>query len=532
MVFKKQLSNTKKLAINSAIDCMNSGKIKEALKTIQNNFSKSSDIYLFFKGWEAQLQNNHVKAIKLFEQSLLKNPLREDTLIGLAASYSELGDYTRARECAEQAIMLNSNSTQSLLALGTIISKSEPKNVAVQECAMEYLTKAFDICIAEQPDNSAILVDIMSGIGACYLNQKLNEQAKQVLETAVCIDKFNVIAHKNLASVYANLRMIPQAIESVKIAQMTEDVEDKIDAIYQEGMLQLMLGNYSKGWRLHEFRLHSNKYKHKDLFIGEMLNFKALTQHDSVLLFQEQGLGDFLQFSRYIPIISERCKNIDIVIFPNTYLPINDEVPSIKSFIQLNYGAYIRNIYIKSVDSIPQDYTYYASVMSLPHLLNTDIPSTLPFITDKVSDIVGDVAIFYAGSTHHSNDSNRSMPINYVKKLIEQNPEIVFVNMQLQNDLSEYSNVIHPDNAGLETMLAILKRCKLLISVDSMIVHLAGGANIRTAVLHAYSSDWRWGIDKQKSEWYPSIVNIRQPKIGDWDSVLNEVQLLVNSIKK
>lgn len=537
MVSKKRLSDTKKLAINRAIDLMASGKLTEAIETISKQFSRNSDTYLFFRGWRAQLENNHTLAIRLFEQSLLKNPLKEDALIGLAGSYSELGDYSRARECAEQALLLSKHSAQALLTLGTIISKSDSKNTRLQHEALGHLTRALDIATAENEASSLIVLDTMIAIGACYLNLKMNQQALLALETVVSIDKFNVVAHKNLASVYANLRMITEAIESCRIAQMTDSAEDKADALYQEGMLQLMSENYAKGWRLHEYRLQTSRYKHHDLFRGDTLNYEALTEHDSVLLFQEQGIGDFLQFSRYIPIIAQKTKSIDIVVFPNSYLTIRQEIPSLKSFVRLNYGKYIRNIYVKSVDSIPDDYSYSASLMSLPYILKTreyNIPPILPFVTDKKVEIKGTklIALFYRGSPHHSNDANRSMPIEYVKQLIEQNADLTFVNMQLENELSEYQNVVHPHTEGLENMLAVLQQCNLLISVDSMIVHLAGGAGIATIVAHAYSSDWRWGIDRADSAWYPSILNIRQNQINDWHSVIEKIQQHLNSVKK
>lgn len=536
MVSKKQLSNTKKLAINKAIDLMSAGKLSSAMRVILNNFSKNTDIYLFFKGWQAQLQNKHELAIKLFEQSLLKNPIREDTLIGLAASYLELGDFSRARECAEQALIVNPQSAQTMLTLATIISKQDSKNFDAQEQALQHLENALDIVLTTQADSNALLVDIISAMGACFLNQKLNYQAEVVLEKAVSLDRYNIVANKNLASVYANLRKIDKAIEACKIAEMSDDVSDKIDSMYQQGMLQLMNGNYAKGWRLHESRLHSVKYSQRDLLIANTLNFEALTEHDSVLLFQEQGIGDFLQFSRYIPIISAKCKNIDVVILPNSYLPINNEIPSIKRFVELNFGKYIRQVLVKSVDKISKDYTYSASLMSLPYILKTrkdSIPPVLPFITDALllNKEGNRVGLFYKGSAHHSNNYNRSMPLEYVKKLVSANPDITFVNMQLDNELSEFPNVTHMDTSGLEILLAALNHCKLLVTVDSMIAHLAGGANIPTLVMHAYSSDWRWGVDTDKSDWYPSIKNIRQDSIGDWNTVLVKVQAELNSIK-
>lgn len=536
MVHKKQLSDTKKLAVNKAIELMSEGKIKDSINLISKNFSKTNDIYLFFKGWQYQLQNNHQLAIKYFENSLLKNPIKEDALIGLAASYLELGDYSRAVECAEQALLINSESAQALLTLATAISKQNVTNNKNQNEAILYLEKALKIA-SNSVYNKTLIVDIITAIGACYMNLKNPEVAEIVLERAIAIDEFNIVANKNLASVYASLCKIDKAIRCSQLAQMTDINSDRLDAIYQEGMLQLLNKNYIKGWRLHESRLFTAKYSQKDLLVAPPLNINALTEHDSVLLFQEQGIGDFLQFSRYIPLISKITKNIDLVILPNTYLNMNTEVPSIKQFVEYNFGEYINRVLVKSVDKIHKDYTYASSLMSLPYIFKSNektIPSILPFKTDKVLNIDKTgliVGIFYKGSSHHSNDYNRSIPVTYIDDFISYNEDVTFVNLQLENTLSSHSNVIHYDNEGLDNTLAIMNNCDLVITVDSMIAHLSAGAGINTFILHAYSPDWRWGISQENSEWYPSVTNIRQKNIGNWDSVFENVQQRLSQLK-
>lgn len=535
MVHKKQLSNTKKLAVNKAIDLMYSGKSADSLKVLKNHFSSNSDTILFFKGWKAQLENNHILAISLFEKSLIKNPLNEDALVGLATSYLEINNLSQALECAEQAILLNKNNPHSLLTMGVILVKSHPKDFSKQQKALEYLNTAYELAVPTV--NTTLIVDILSAIGACYANQRLDEKARITLETVLEIDPYHTIAAKNLTSVYANLLMIDKAINTSKIAQMADSDEEKIDAMYQEGMLQLMLKNYAKGWRLHEIRLHSSKYKQKDMLFTKALDIKNVTEYDRIVLFQEQGIGDFLQFSRYIPLVSKLCKNIDIVILPNSYIGISDSIPSIKSFVELNFGKYINNVLVKGVDKIPDDYTYQASLMSLPYLFKTrehNIPSILPFITDKQTDLGSDkplVGLFWKGSPHHSNDHNRSIDTNTIRELVISNPDITFVNFQLNETLPGIENVLHPDTTGLKNMLSILNKCDALITVDSMIAHLAGGANIPTYIMHAFSPDWRWGISKTTSEWYPSVTNIRQKQIGDWGNVILQVQDILNTLK-
>ena len=540
MVHKKQFSNTKRTAANKIIDLISTGKISGAKSLIAKEFKIGTELYYFFNAWIKQLDNQHPAAIKLFEKALIQNPLNEDTLIGLAGSYLEIGDFERAEECASHAVAINSSSPKNLLTLATIISKSAPTNKAVQSEAADIFEQAFDKSSTEVY-NKELLVDILAGWGGSLLN--LNELfiARKVLETAILYDPFHTIAHKNLVSVYSSTNDIDKAIQSAKIAQMSEDKELVIDTCYQEGMLELLIGNYAKGWRLHEYRLQSSKYIYKDLLARGTTPLSSIGKQNSILLFQEQGIGDLLQFSHYIPAVYDICNTIDLVVLPNTFLPmIDNKVQSPKEFIQLNFGKYIRNIYIKGVDSIPYDYDCVTPLMSLGYWLktsSTNKPSIHKFITNKhFCGLKKSVGIFWKGSVHHANDSLRSMPTSLINELIKAHSDINFISLQIDRDedLINENNVLRPKEcmAGLLDTLAVINSCDIIISVDSMVAHLAAGAGKPVWLMHAFSSDWRWGLTGQDNLWYPTVKNFRQENSQDWNSVISQINEELTLFKK
>lgn len=531
MVHKKQFSNTKRIAANKVIDLVSAGKLSGAKACIKNNFKPKTELNYFFNGWIQQLEGNHVSAIKLFEKALIENPLNEDTLLGLAASYLEIGDFERAEECAQHAVTINSNSSKNLVTLATIISRSAPTNKTVQKQAEQLFERAFDLYNSQEA-NTKLLVDILSGWGGTLLNLNEIYQSKKILETAINIDPYNVIANKNLVSVYANLNELDKAIICAKKAQMGGDPEMTVDTMYQEGMLELLRGNYIRGWRLHEARLNSNKYKYRDLLLKGSISFGELVETNTLLLFQEQGIGDLLQFSHYIPKVYEKCNTIDLVVLPNTFLPMKDGKPqSPKEFILANFGNLIRNVYVRGVDVIPNEYDSVTSLMSLGFWFKTTATNSLPiheFTSTKQSTIrPGSVGLFWKGSAHHANDSLRSIPTYLINDIIDSNHDISFVSLQIDRDedLNTPTNVqiCKEQLNGLDETLAVLKQCKLVITVDSMIAHLAAGANIPTIIMHAYSPDWRWGFDRE-CMWYPSVINIRQTELGNWDTVIGAVK--------
>lgn len=541
MVHKKQFSNTKRLAANKVIDLISSGKLSGAKACVKNNFKPKTELNYFFNGWIAQLEGKHADAIRLFERALLQNPLNEDTLIGLAASYLELNDFERAEECAQHAVAVNKNSPKNLLTLATILSKSAPTNKTVQSQAALLFEQAFELYQA-QVENIKLLVDILSGWGGTLLNLNEIYQAKQVLETAINIDEYNTIANKNLVSVYANLNELDKAISCAKKVQMGSDRELVVDTMYQEGMLELLKGNYARGWRLHEARLNSSKYKYKDLLQKGTIQFDELVDSNSVLLFQEQGLGDLLHFSHYIPQVYKQCNTVDLVVLPNTFLPMEDgKVKSPKEFILKNFGDFIRNVYVRGVDTVPTEYDAVVPLMSLGYWFKTTAtnkPRVYEFTTNKSSSIPsGSIGIFWKGSVHHANDSLRSMPTEFINQLIKNNPDENFVSLQLDRDeeLIRGRNVqeCKEQLSGLLETLAVIKQCKLVITVDSMVAHLAAGANVPTIIMHAYSPDWRWGFDRT-CIWYPSAINVRQSEPGNWSSIIdqltNELTLFKNQV--
>lgn len=532
MVHKKQLSNIKRLAANKIIDLIYAGKIPTAKILIKKNYKPGTELYHFFDGWIKQLEGRYDLSIQAFEKALIANPLNEEVLIGLAGSYLELGDYERAEECASHAVTVNSKEPKNLLTLATVLSKSNPKNNKVQLEADSLFEKAFDLVVDKVTNSNKLLVDILAGWGGCLLNLENIEQAKMLLELAIKYDFYNPVAHKNLVSVYANLNDIDKAIQSCKIAQMSDDKDLVVDTIYQEGMLEILKGNYAKGWRLHEARLETVKYAYKDLLAKGQKAFSELTEQDSLLLFQEQGIGDLLQFVHLVPKIYSSCKNIDLVVLPNTFLPMsNGKVSSPKEFIEHNLKDYIRKVYVRGVDNVPNTYDCVMPIMSLgfcTKLTPTNNPGVLPFRAEPLKKYTNRVGLFWKGSVHHANDHLRSVPTDYINALVKEHSDIEFVSLQIDrdDDLIMQDNIISAkeDMKGLLSTSSVIQDCSLIISVDSMIAHLAAGLDKHVLMIHAWSPDWRWGMDNTGiNRWYTKTSDIRQSEYRNWDTVFDSI---------
>lgn len=531
MVRQKKLSNTKLIAANQIIDLISSQKFDKAKQLVRKHFKPDSELSFFFNGWIWQLQGNHDKAIKLFEQSLLKNPINVDTLIGLAGSYLELEQFDRSIECAEHATLLDKNNPKTLLTLATCLSRSDKKNKKIQSRADAILSQAFDQVRDPVYYNKDLLVDILASWGGVLLNLNELEESLLILEQAKSLDPYNVIVHKNLVSVYANFNRIDEAIKSAQVVAMSDDVNLRIDTLYQEGMLELLRENWVRGWRLHEARLQSNRYKYKNLLSKSKIPFESLNETHRVLVFQEQGIGDLLNFIHLIPKVYRKCANIDLVVLPNSFLPINNEVPSPKGLIDHNFSSYVTNILVYGVDRIDlNNYDCVLPLMSLPFHLGIGRYADFklaPFTAPTKSKIKANIGIFWKGSPHHDNDEQRSLPVEYVNELIRSNTDKTFLSLQIDRDegLEPHANLIQDKQAvlGLEDLASVIAECDLVITVDSMVAHLAGSLGRPVWILHAFSPDWRWGLESENCIWYPTARNFRQATIGDWRAVIDRV---------
>lgn len=545
MVQKTKLRNTKQLAINKAIDFVYQNKYTAALQTIKKSFKPDDYYSLFFKGWIAQLNNEHDKAIKLLEKSLTKNPINQDALTGLAASYLEVGDNEKALECAEQCVLLNNKDPRNLVTLATITAKQYRGNKEKQEKALELFNEAFELISTSMPsseETKRLALDILSGWGASLLDLQRPHEAILVLETALSINSLDPLIHKNLASAYTHINEIDKAVNSCQKAQLSDDVALVYDSKYQEGMLELMRGNYNKGWRLHEFRLLTSNFTDISEVKTPQWDGRPLKDYESLLIYQEQGIGDTLQFSRYIPLVAKRALNIDIEVKGNHYqkwLNPEEEPSSIRQFLHSNYPQ-IKNSYLKGWHNIDyNNYTYVVSFMSLPRLFRTtlsnipEIPYFKP-INTKSNFKKYDIGILWQGSKAHRNDENRSMSIDNVIRILKNNSDKSFVSLQLENyrELESINNIeqVNESIYSIDDALNLINSCNLIIAVDSMIAHLAASTNKPVLLLHAFSPDWRWMLERRDSPWYPSIINIRQQNIKDWSYVVDEVNNQINKL--
>ena len=135
----------------------------------------------------------------------------------------------------------------------------------------------------------------------------------------------------------------------------------------------------------------------------------------------------------------------------------------------------------------------------------------------------------WAGGPHHTNDRERSFALDLLAPLAEVEG-CCFVNLQIGPSAAQLQDVSWPildlsaDIHDFSDTAALVSQLDLVITVDTSVAHVAGALAKPVWVLLPHAPDWRWQVGREDSPWYPTMTLYRQPKRGDWQSVIERVR--------
>ena len=286
----------------------------------------------------------------------------------------------------------------------------------------------------------------------------------------------------------------------------------RTDLRFALGLVLLMLGDYAAGWPLYENRREVFKVAFPDLPVpewkGEPLAGKRIA------VFPEQGLGDAIQFARFLPLLRQAgaqalllCKPALEPLFAGAFEGV--EVQSLAGEVQL--GAL----------------DYWAPILSIPGRLGLalDAVPSAPYLRaadpQPLSPRAFRVGLTTQGNPRHQNDARRSLDQGQAARL---------------RALSGVETVsLHPEDSGAADFMRtadIVSGLDLVVSVDSAVCHLAGALGKPTLLLlPGYGVDWRWMTDRGDSPWYPNHRLFRSAVDGDWSAALAQVEHAVDQLR-
>ena len=245
----------------------------------------------------------------------------------------------------------------------------------------------------------------------------------------------------------------------------------------------------------------------------------------SILLYGEQGLGDIIQYARYAPLVAEGGARVVVACKPRLVdllrriRGIDNVVPDDQPPPQTDWHCSLLDVpavWEEDVDSIPAACPYLP-----PRLRQTPVLSPArPFR----------VGIVWAGNATQKQNRRRSCRLEDFAPLLDL-PGAAFVSFQVGPPTRELSQgwrglVLDPGDAltTLEATADALMEVDLVITVDTMLAHLAGALGRPVWTLLAFAPDMRWMLDRADTPWYPTMRLFRQPEPNDWTGVFREVR--------
>lgn len=450
------------------------------------NFSKTHE-----KGLQLFASNQTAAAIKEFEKATLLMPDSPEAFHNLGMSLEKIGRLGEAFTCYERTLTLNPNLAPTHNNIGNVLRE------------------------LGQP-----------------------EKALAHFENAIQLNPNYAEAFSNYGWTLYGLREFSKSLECYQKALSLKS--DLNAARFNLGLCQLIMGDLKNGWMNYEFRFDQPTYIKRHFpenipqWRGEPL------QNKSIFIHSEQGLGDTIQFCRYIKNL--RALGAEVFFEPQSPLLLTlKDLEGVSAFV-VNGQA-------------PLSTDYHCPLMSLPLGFGTtvdSIPNQVPYIfaakdkqslwKEKLTSITKPkVGLVWNGGFRPNQpelwgvNERRNVPLSLIKNI--QLSGIHFVSLQKgemgekellehqseywpHGNFSNFSNELH----DFSDTAALISQLDLVISVDTSTAHLAGALGKPVWILNRYDGCWRWLRDGADTRWYPTAKLYRQEQIGDWDTVITKLR--------
>jgi tetratricopeptide (TPR) repeat protein len=428
----------------------------------------------------------------------------------------QIGEVQAALETCQEALRIFPCFPAAHAALGNILASRREFGLA---------EAAFRRALAMQPD----FLDAEINLGSALFYQGRVEEAVAANRCALARDPRHIHALRNLAASLRALGSFEEALAAYR--QAVGIAPNFAEAHRDEALLLLLLGRFEEGWRKYEWRWRASSVGANPIR-GPRWNGEPLGGR-TIVLQAEQGIGDTLQFIRYVPLVAQSGGAVIL------------NLPS--SLAQLGGNAITAATRTVPFNATLPPFDCHAPLLSLPRIFGTTlgtIPARTPYLAAppdcvarwkrEFSGFDGmHIGVAWAGNPTHENDHNRSIAFSHLLRLFT-NRRVRWYSLQVGERAGDVRAAAEFGIIDLSTRLTdfaetagAMNALDLVITVDTAVAHLGGALGKPVWLLLPHVPDWRWLLARDDSPWYPSVRLFRQARRDAWAEVIANVERAV-----
>lgn len=490
------------------------------------------------------------EAVKIYEAVLKARPNHFDARQLLGDVRFRQGRFVEAEHLLRKAISINGTVAQVHLMLGKTLAaltrhcdalKCVDKAISMQPGLWDaHYTRGFSLHRLGRLDEAlssfsraieinARSFEALNGYGAVLRDLGQCEETLDYFDAALAVNPDYVEALVNRGNVLKELSRFAEAEACLRKAMTLEPAN--AHACHSRSILALLMGDLPSGWTGYERRFDVDVAPAWQpggtvpVWQGEDVTGK------SVLVLDEQGVGDVLQFFRYVILLASRGASVTFLVRAHLHRILSAQSPNIRLI----------------ADHDGETYDYQIPLMSLPGVFKTSpetIPPVIPYLRpdpERVSrwgEVLGGqglkVGIAWQGNPVGRVDIGRSVPLKFFAPLAAI-PDVRLISLQKGHGTDQLGNL--PSGMQVETLgadfdsgpdafidtAAVMANLDLVITSDTSIAHLAGTLQRPIWLALKHVPDWRWMLERTDSPWYAAMRLYRQTSRGDWHGVFERI---------
>ena len=496
------------------------GRFEEALASYDKAIAgrAGSPVVYYNRGVALSQLTRLDEALESFDRTIALRPDYVAAHVKRGTVMLELRRHEDALASLDRAIVLKPDHAEAFYNRGLILQEQGRPVDAIA---------SYDRAIAVKAE----FAEAFNNRGNALKDLQRFEEALADYDRAIAASPDFTAAHYNRGIALLELKRPDEALASYDHAIALKP--DYAEAQFSRGLCRLAMG-HAAGWNDFEHRWRIKNHPALDaaadapIWSGEDLSGR------SILVCAEQGLGDAIHFSRYVPRLAEAGASVSLLA-PDRLHGILSALPG---KIRLISGV-----------AANDRFDFRCALMSLPSLLRADltnIPLSIPYLAvdpnratewrQRIGPHGFRVGISWQGARWHEGAEivGRSIPLIEFRPL-SQIPGVRLISLQKNLGVEQIAQL--PAGMTVETLgddfdagpdafadtVALAEHLDLIITCDTSIAHVAGARGRPTWIALKYVPEWRWMLEGSRSPWYPTVRLFRQQVRGDWSAVFREM---------